>query len=56
MTDLEPTMEELLALRDQMGSRAFSEKVVRPKMQKLRGEAVETKGFVKHFKCFSFLY
>lgn len=44
MTDLEPTMEELLALRDQMGSRAFSEKVVRPKMQKLRGETVETKG------------
>ena len=56
MTDLEPTMEELLALRDQMGSRAFSEKVVRPKMQKLRGETVETKGFVKDFNCSNFIY
>ena len=54
MTDLEPTIEELLALRDQMGSRAFSEKVVRPKMQKLRGETVE--GFVKDFNCSNFIY
>ena len=52
MTDLEPTMEELLALRSKMGSRAFSEQVVKPKMQKIRGENVETKGFVKHTNRF----
>ena len=35
-------MEELLEIRQKMGTKAFSEKVTKPKMRKIRGSETKT--------------